>query len=104
MHCFLLVAEDLQIYWSLEAESRYLEIINYLLDHWTIREVNNFIIEVERLLSLLIKHKHLCPSSQKKKGLRKCVISKQTSLIYRITEPNRLELVTFIDNRSEHAY
>lgn len=91
------------IYWSPEAEVTYLETIKFILEQWPVEVAEDFEQLVEDLLNRLRQHKNLCPSSPKHKKLRKCVISEQTSLIYRVNA-NEIELVAFIDNRSVHKY
>ena len=55
------------------------------------------------LIHRLKQHKHLCPPSNKNKTLRRCVITPQTSLVYRI-KGTVFELMALFDNRSEHLY
>lgn len=92
----------MSIVWSNEAKVTYDDIIDDLLKKWSIDIAIDFEIKTNNLLDNLIIHKKLCPPSNMKK-LRKCVIHKNASLIYRI-KSNTIELVTFIDNRTEHNY
>ncbi|RLD59814.1 MAG: type II toxin-antitoxin system RelE/ParE family toxin [Bacteroidetes bacterium] len=92
----------MDVFWSPEASSSYEDIILGLFERWTIDIVEQFENEVNKLIFRLSKNKKLCPPS-KKKNLRKCVIHKNISLVYRINM-TEIELVTFIDNRSEHSY
>ena len=94
---------DVLIYWSPLAEETYLNTLSQILDKWTIKEVEAFEAKVDSLLDKLKKHKHLCPVSNKQHNLRRCVISPQTSLVYRING-KVIELVAFFDNRSKHLY
>lgn len=97
------MANDLIILWSPEAEKTYLRTIEFILENWSVQIAQEFETMVENLLIKLKKHKKLCPSSIQFKSLRKCHISKQTSLVYRINK-NTIELITFIDNRSNHQF
>ncbi|MCD4679907.1 MAG: type II toxin-antitoxin system RelE/ParE family toxin [Bacteroidales bacterium] len=90
------------IIWSALAREAYLDILNHILTEWTIREATDFDDKVESLLARLKTNTKLCPKSQIKK-LRKCVITLQTSLIYRLND-NVIEIVIFVDNRSLHNY
>jgi plasmid stabilization system protein ParE len=94
--------EDTPVLWSPLAEETYLNILNYLIDNWSVNIAQQFDDKVESLLKHISKHTKLCPKS-KHKDLRKCVITHQTSLIYRITSTH-IELIVFIDNRSQHSY
>jgi len=91
------------ISWSPLAEETYLKTLAFILEKWTIKEAEDFERKVESLLDKIKIHKHLCPPSIKRKHLRRCVITPQTSLVYRI-RGNVIELVAFFDNRSIHNY
>jgi plasmid stabilization system protein ParE len=89
------------IVWSPKAEETFDTIINYLKAHWTAREVNNFLAETDRQLKRISYFPFSCPESLKYKNVHRCIISKQTSLVYRY-KPRKevIEIVTFFDNRS----
>ena len=91
------------IFWSPIAEATYLDTLSFILQNWTIKEAEEFEKKVESLLTKLKKIIHLCPPSLKHSALRRCVISPQSSLVYQI-RPGFIELVAFLDNRSEHRY
>lgn len=92
----------MKIIWSEQAKKSYEKTIDYLLERWTIDIVLKFENLTNNTLDNLKKNKYFCPISQQTQ-LRKCVIHKNISLIYRI-EKSIIELITFIDNRSEHQY
>ncbi len=92
----------MKIVWSTQAVISYEKIIDFILEQWSPDIAFDFENRTNRLLDNLKNNKKLCPNS-KKKQLRKCVIHKNTSLVYKIVNQN-IELVTFIDNRSEHQY
>ena len=93
-----------QIFWSPKAEESYLKTLEFILEKWTIKEAENFQTKVDGLLMKLEMYDSLCPPSISHPKMRKCVVSEQTSMIYRIVEENIIEIVAFIDNRSLHAY
>ena len=92
----------MEIVWSDRAQASYAKTIDFILEKWTPEIAENFESLTNRLLDNIKKQKELCPVS-KKKNLRKCVIHKNTSLIYRINK-SYIGLVAFIDNRSNHKY
>ena len=92
----------MDVFWSIEASATYEDIILSLFERWSVDVIEDFENKVNKLIFRLSKNKKLCPPS-KKKNLRKCVIHKNISLVYRINK-TEIELVTFIDNRSEHKY
>lgn len=55
--------------------------------------------KTDNLIEQISKYPNLFPPS-KKKGVRKAVISKHTSLIYRLVH-DRIELLHFWDNRRD---
>jgi len=92
----------MMIIWSDEAKITYDDTIDGLLKKWHIEIAIDFEDKTNDLLDRLKINKKLCPPSKVKK-LRKCVIHKNASLIYRI-KSNAIELVTFVDNRTNHNY
>ena len=92
------------IIWSVLAEETYLKTLAQIFGRWTVKEIEKFEEKVEILIEKLKIQKRLCPFSDKQKSLRRCVITSQTSLVYRIKDDNTIELVTFFDNRSKHTY
>lgn len=93
----------MKIVWSEEAALSYEEVIDFILEKWTIDIVANFIEKLNALLFKLSKHKNLCPKSAIM-NLRKCLVSEQTSLVYRVKSSDLIEIVLFVDNRSNHPY
>jgi plasmid stabilization system protein ParE len=91
-----------KVIWSEEALSALDSIMEYIFEEWGINPVIDLQNEIEKLILAIGNNKKLCPDS-KVTGLRKCVLSRQTSLIYKISK-FKLEIVTFIDNRSKHPY
>ena len=92
----------MKIIWSHQAKVSYEKIIDFILEQWSPDIALDFENKTNDLLDNLKKNVKLCPNSNKGQ-LRKCVIHKNVSLIYKIAKPN-IELVTFIDNRSKHQY
>ena len=90
------------IVWSNEAKQAYEEIIYDLLKKWPLTIALDLEQKTNDLLDKLLENKQLCPPTKYKK-LRKCVIHKNTSLIYKVNRKN-IELVTFIFNRDDHSY
>jgi len=56
----------------------------------------------DKLLLAVSKNNHICPES-KIYNLRKCIVNWHTSLVYRISK-NKIELVTFLYNKSGHSF
>ncbi|RLD58603.1 MAG: type II toxin-antitoxin system RelE/ParE family toxin [Bacteroidetes bacterium] len=90
------------IIWSDQAEKSYNRMIDDILERWNPNIAENFENITNNLLDKLKKQRKLCPPSLKV-NLRKCVIHKNVSLIYKIHKTN-IELIAFIDNRSDNLY
>ena len=92
----------MEIIWTETALKSFLKVIDYLFDYWTSKEVEAFEIDVDQLIERIASFNQICPES-KLFSYRKCVIDEYNSLVYHIVN-NKLLLVTFIDNRSQHSY
>ncbi|AWW28882.1 hypothetical protein DN752_01340 [Echinicola strongylocentroti] len=62
-------------------------------------EVND---RLQSILELIVERPEIYPTSGKKKQVKRCVISKQTSLYYQIKK-DKIELITLFDNRRNPA-
>lgn len=94
--------KQLTVKWTEQALDSFEDIALQLIEKWNFKIAQNFDNDVKELINRLENNAKLCPPSKVKK-LRKCVIHKNVSLIYRIKSKS-IELITFIDNRSEHNY
>lgn len=90
------------ILWTENASTTYIDTISLILQNWTIKEVEHFESLVDNLQIRLSNNINLCPKS-KVVNIRKCIVSSQTTLIYRV-KLKSIELLAFIDNRSDHTY
>jgi hypothetical protein len=79
----------LKIEWSDEAEQTYLNILNYLENNWSRKEVLKFVKRTETLLGTILTQPYLFKAS-KNQHIRKAVIGKQNSLLYRVTDQHIL--------------
>jgi len=91
-----------RILWSESAIESYEGIIDYLFEKWTEREIRHFQERVDKLLINLNSNQYLCKLSSLI-PYRKCVITKQTSLVYAV-ENGKILLITFLSNHSAHSY
>ncbi|MFI5162982.1 MAG: type II toxin-antitoxin system RelE/ParE family toxin [Sphingobacteriales bacterium] len=87
------------IIWSPKARLTYYQILDYLDEKWTLREIENFIDRTEEALTHISQNPLLYQYSAQSKVYR-CVIVKQVSLFYKI-KSDRVELLRFWDNRQD---
>lgn len=88
------------IEWSPRSRKDYLKLLDYLAIKWGNKSVNKFNNRLQSTLELISQNPDLYPSSDKMKNVRRCVLSKQTSLYYQIKR-DRIELIAFFDNRQD---
>jgi len=92
----------LNIIWSPVAEVEYLNILKYIIENWSVNDANNFDDKTNSLIEKITTNHKLCPKSEMA-NFRKCVVSSQTSMIYRINS-NNIEIISFVSNYSKHKY
>ena len=61
---------------------------------------NNFIIKLNKSLKQIQKLPDSFPESEKIRGLKKCVVTKQTTVFYKYSETT-IYIVTIFDNRQD---
>lgn len=88
-----------KIVWTSAATDTFYEILEYLIDTWSVDIALKFEDKTRDLLKLLKQNQFLCPPSKINKHLRKCRITKQTSVVYQMVKDD-IHLITFIDNRA----
>ena len=87
-----------KLIWSEEALNNLKDIIGYLENKWTQREIKKFARLLEKHLDLIKDNPKLFPESELSNGFRRAVISKQVSLFYQI-DNQAVHIVSVFDNR-----
>jgi plasmid stabilization system protein ParE len=87
-----------KIVWSDEALTNLKSIIKYLEKRWTKREISNFAQLLDKQLKRIESNPFLFPETENSNGLRKSVLSRQTSIYYRIVK-FEIRIITLFDNR-----
>lgn len=86
-----------KIVWLPRAEKRFEQIISYLNQHWTEKEIIDFIRRAEAIIHIIsINPKAFRYSAQKR--IFEAVVTKHNLLLYR-KKGNTIELLTFFDVR-----
>lgn len=83
---------------SKRAMKRLDKLLVYLEKEWSIKIKNDFIVKLDKSLKQIQKLPYSFPESEKVKGLRKCVVTKQTTIFYKYTETS-IYIVAIFDNR-----
>ena len=84
-----------------KAKKRYDEIIDWLSENWTSREIANFIIRTKEVLEIISHNPDLYRKSGKE-NVHEALITKHNLLLYR-KKRNKVELMTFFDTRQNPA-
>ncbi|MFW6369886.1 MAG: type II toxin-antitoxin system RelE/ParE family toxin [Bacteroidota bacterium] len=87
-----------KLIWSDEALNNLKGIIDYLENRWSEREIKKFAQLLDKQLKLIKDNPFLFAESDKSNGLRKSVLSRQTTIYYRIID-FEIRIVTLFDNR-----
>lgn len=75
-------------------------ILDYLMAEWSRKSSDEFLEKFEIRLLHVAAFPESCITSKRHYGLHLCVVTKQTSFLYRIKNDN-LEVITVFDNRSK---
>lgn len=87
-----------KLIWSEEALSNLENILFYLEKRWTAKEIRKFATLLDKKIDLLQQNPLMFPEVKKPEGLRKLVLSKQTSIYYKI-QNQKIKIITLYDNR-----
>jgi hypothetical protein len=96
------LAKVLKIIWSPRSEQSYNTILDQIELEWSNKEAEAFNTKAMHFIEIIQVHHKIFPISNKA-NLRKCVITQQTSMIYKINKTT-IEIVDFIFNKSEHEF
>ena len=76
------------------------KLLEYLENEWSLKVKQEFVDKLDKSLKLILENPDLFPESSLKKGLHKCVLTKQTTIFYRVDNEN-INIVTLFDNRQD---
>ena len=90
----------MKVFLSELAESKLLQLNDYLIEHWGIKARDQFFQKFDEKVLQIATQPNSCPQSNEIEGLYKCVITKQSTCDYRILlETNEIEIITLFDTR-----
>lgn len=76
------------------------KLLDYLESEWSLKVKREFIKKLDRSVLQISQYPESCPVSEEFPGLYKCIVTKQTTLYYRIKE-NEIQVIAFFDNRQD---
>lgn len=89
-----------QIIWSPRATDAYLDILE-ITYYFSVSAALDLDEKLEKLVNRLQKHKYSCPPSKLLPGTRRCVVTKNVSLVYEIVG-DVIQIILVIDNRMDN--
>jgi plasmid stabilization system protein ParE len=89
-----------QVIWSPQSESDLLQIVEYLQSNWEVKVAIKFIDIIDELINQITLNPRQFPVIQKRKKIRKCVITKYNSLYYR-ERKEFIDILRIYDNRQD---
>ncbi|MBS9464407.1 type II toxin-antitoxin system RelE/ParE family toxin [Flagellimonas sp. 389] len=86
----------LNIIWTPQADKGLQNVLDYLEEEWTEREILNLEQRLKEFLERISKYPKICPPTGKYKNVRKGLVDKNNYIIYR-TKPRKgvIELINF---------
>lgn len=84
-----------KIFWSEAALSDLQNIIDYLSENWTSKEIQNFAKRLEKRVELIVLNPKLFAKTSKRKNIRRSVLTKHTVIYYESNEASVTILALF---------
>lgn len=94
--------QQYSVKWTPKALDTFEAISLQLIERWDIKTARSFDKKVQQAIIRLESNPKINQISRQTK-LRKYIIHKNVSLVYRINK-STVDLIVFIDNRSEHGF
>ncbi|QQY81229.1 type II toxin-antitoxin system RelE/ParE family toxin [Tamlana sp. s12] len=85
---------------SKTAEKKLEKLFEYLINEWSLKIKKDLVEKLDSSIEIIKNQPEIFPESKKGNRLRKCVITKQTTLYYRYNS-KRINIVTIFDTRQD---
>jgi plasmid stabilization system protein ParE len=92
----------LALVWTQRAIQGYDKIVRYLEQHWTDKEVRNFIHESDEFFALLSEYPELLQKTSRRKNIHRGPMNKLTVITYRVKpRKQQIELINISGARQK---
>ncbi|MCB9302901.1 MAG: type II toxin-antitoxin system RelE/ParE family toxin [Lewinellaceae bacterium] len=91
---------SLPIIWAPSAKDEYAALLEYVEGNFGLDAALELLDTTEKLLEGIAAFPGMFPASEKRKDIRKAVVSRQTSLLYRIFQ-DQIQILHVWDNRQD---
>ena len=89
-------SDIMTIVWSAKAKITFLNVLDYLNENWTKKEIIQFNQRTQITINAIRKNPNIFPASIKSKEIRKAIIDKNNSFYYKIDlYQQEIHLLTF---------
>ncbi|MEH6657649.1 type II toxin-antitoxin system RelE/ParE family toxin [Leeuwenhoekiella marinoflava] len=85
---------------SKTVERKLEKLFEYLIKEWSLKVKKDFVEKLDSSIEIIKNQPEIFPESKKGKSLRKCVVTKQTTIYYRYNS-KRINIVTLFDTRQD---
>ena len=89
---------EFPIRYSKRAEKEYYKLLDYIIEYFGNKKAEQVDKKISKTLNQISINPIQFPESKERRGTRRCVLSKQTTLYYRVKQ-NHVEVITFWTNR-----
>lgn len=89
-----------EVKFTLNAEKSFDSIANYIQIKWSLKEKISFLKKFNKSVSAIILNPESFPLTEKNKLVRKCVVTKQTTIFY-IFNSKKITIVSVFDTRQD---
>jgi len=93
----------MRVYLSLEAQQQLQQLCDYLETEWSESVRDQFLEKLDRRIRAISQFPHSFPASLKKRSVRKCVVTNQNIVFYKIHK-NEIEVIAIRDGRQKPIY
>jgi len=91
---------NLKINISKTAEENLDAVLNFIEERWSKKSREMFLVKFQKAISIISMNPEIFPKSSTNKKYRKCVITKQSSLLYSFGS-NEVRIHTIFDTRQD---
>ncbi len=91
-----------QVEWTEYAKDTYAELLIDLMNK-SLDAAIALDEKIEKLTEYLATHRYLCPPASKVPRYRRCVVTKNASLVYEV-RGNQIFIIAVVDNRAQQLF
>jgi plasmid stabilization system protein ParE len=93
------------IKWTKQANIGLESVINYLEEYWTVKEILNLEVNINKVISQIIIFPDLFPKSETYKNLHKALVDKNNYLVYRVNfDKQIIAIINFRGTKQKPKY